>query len=295
MAAVKIPPDLMADLRQSSQYARFMEKTGWRLEKVGSNFLYLRRLPLLPFSVAKLQRPQPPVDFGKLDNLARKSQALLVKVEPDRGDWGDRGKELNKHGYRQSSWIPAVSKTLHLDLTQTEKRILAGMKKDARYSLHRAEKNKLQLNKVVSLTEFYQAWKKAKPPRIWMPPLEHVRAMKESFGKNFLILSVGKPPIAGTIILLADKTAYYYFAFSSSKGKKLFAPYFLVWKGIKEAKKQGMKVFDFEAIEDSRYKATRSFRGFTHFKKSFGGSEVEYPPAYVKAFNPLTSLLARLL
>lgn len=269
-----------------------MEKTGWRVEKAGKNFFYLRRLPLLPLAVAKLQRPEAPLDFAAIDRLARKHRAWLIKVEPELGESGKLEGDLEKHGYRQSSWIPAVSKTLELDLTKSEEKILAGMRKDARYSLRRAEKKGLQLNKV-GFDEFYTAWKKAKPPRIWMPPPGHLQALQKSFSKNFLMLALGRPPVAGVIILLADRAAYYYFAFSSREGKKLSAPYFLVWQAIRKAKAQGAKVFDFEAIEDDRYPETKAFAGFTHFKKSFGGKEVKYPPSYVKFFNPFIHRLTR--
>ena len=44
----------------------------------------------------------------------------------------------------------------------------------------------------------------------------------------------------------------------------------------KERKKEGKKVFDFEGIYDERFPLI-SWKGFTRFKKGFGGIEVEYP------------------
>lgn len=47
------------------------------------------------------------------------------------------------------------------------------------------------------------------------------------------------------------------------------------------AKKRGCKIFDFEGIYDERF-PNKSWLGFTHFKKSFGGYEVSYPGTYTK-------------
>jgi lipid II:glycine glycyltransferase (peptidoglycan interpeptide bridge formation enzyme) len=55
----------------------------------------------------------------------------------------------------------------------------------------------------------------------------------------------------------------------------------MVWYGILWGKKRGAKMFDFEGIYDSRF-PNKSWLGFTHFKKSFGGKEVEYPGCFVK-------------
>jgi lipid II:glycine glycyltransferase (peptidoglycan interpeptide bridge formation enzyme) len=43
----------------------------------------------------------------------------------------------------------------------------------------------------------------------------------------------------------------------------------------------GCKIFDFEGIYDSRF-PIKSWLGFTHFKKQFGGNEIAYPGCYIK-------------
>jgi lipid II:glycine glycyltransferase (peptidoglycan interpeptide bridge formation enzyme) len=56
----------------------------------------------------------------------------------------------------------------------------------------------------------------------------------------------------------------------------------LVWEAIKRAKKMGCRTFDFEGIDDPRF-PIRAWRGFSHFKKSFGGKEIDYPGCFKKA------------
>ena len=43
----------------------------------------------------------------------------------------------------------------------------------------------------------------------------------------------------------------------------------------------GAKILDFEGIFDERF-PNKKWKGFTHFKKSFAGYEVEYPGAFSK-------------
>jgi lipid II:glycine glycyltransferase (peptidoglycan interpeptide bridge formation enzyme) len=81
------------------------------------------------------------------------------------------------------------------------------------------------------------------------------------------------------------------YACSTKQANKLSAPSLLVWEGVKLAKKKGCKVFDFEGIYDERYKATKSWKGFTRFKMGFGGKVITYPPTLVKYYNPIAKLL----
>ena len=90
---------------------------------------------------------------------------------------------------------------------------------------------------------------------------------------------------AGAIFLIGDGVGYYWQAFTNKEGRKEQIQYKIVWEGILWAKKRGAKVFDFEGIYDPRF-PDKSWLGFTHFKKSFGGYEVEYPGAYTKTVFP---------
>jgi lipid II:glycine glycyltransferase (peptidoglycan interpeptide bridge formation enzyme) len=78
-----------------------------------------------------------------------------------------------------------------------------------------------------------------------------------------------------------SKIAYYWQAFTNSEGRTSLSQYSLLYHGILWAKKQGSRVFDFEGIYDPRF-PNKSWQGFTHFKKSFGGYEVEYLGTFVK-------------
>ena len=286
----------MADLRQSEKYAHYLKLIGWTVEKVGRNFIFVRRLPVIPFSVIKVQRPKSPLSLVKIDQLAKKYRALAIYLEPSTnclaGRQVNHQSSLINHRYHlhQSPFLP--TKTIQLDLTRTEEKIMAQMKKDTRYGLRKAKKIEIKKLRDKEIREFHQAWKKAVSWRRHLPSLKNLQALKKAFGNKALFLAFAKDKIpktqslAGAVILMANKTAYYFYAFTAKKGRRNFAQYRLVWEAIKLAKKQGCKIFDFEGIDDERF-PQKSWQGFSHFKKGFGGKEVEYPGCFRKSNFPL--------
>jgi lipid II:glycine glycyltransferase (peptidoglycan interpeptide bridge formation enzyme) len=52
---------------------------------------------------------------------------------------------------------------------------------------------------------------------------------------------------------------------------------------MQEAKKRKCKLWDFEGIYDERF-PNKDWLGFSHFKKSFGGSEILFPGSVTKWF-----------
>jgi len=157
---------------------------------------------------------------------------------------------------------------------------MAQMKKDTRYGIRKAEKEKLQIIEVLDLKKFRQAWKKSVGWRKYVPSLKTLKRLEKTFGKKAIFLTANN--LASTVILIANDSAYYYYAFTSKEGRKKFAQYLLVWEAIKLTKKRGCKIFDFEGIYDERF-PIKAWKGFSHFKQSFGGKEIEYPGVFIKS------------
>ena len=295
----------MKDFRQSAQHVNYLKETGWLVEKLGGSFVFIRRLPLIPVSVLKIQRPEKLPDFSKIDQLARKHRAISVTIEPTNRNQvpmksrippalprvlgttgiGEVGRlKIRNYGYKLSKSPYLPTKTIQLDLAQSQESLLAQMKKDARYSLRKigCRSNCFEAKNEKEIERFYRAWRRAVGWRKLIPSLKNIKILKKSFGQNAFFLAFKKEEIvAGTIILIAQETAYYYYAFTNPEGRKLLAQSGLVWEAIKKAKKKGCLIFDFEGIFDSRF-PVKSWRGFSHFKKSFGGKEVDYPGCFKK-------------
>jgi len=272
----------MQDLRQSEEFAHYMEKIGWKVEESKiynvKCKIYFKKIPLLGW-FAKITRPQNSPNTSFINQIAKKHKAFAVKID----------------------YSP--TKTLRLDLTKSENEILKQMKKDCRYEIRKAQKNKIIVKQSVDIESFIKMWHKNALHRgFWIPFGKEIKSIYEAFGKKAYLLLVfcsndsehDSNPLAGSLILIHDCIASYFHAASTPKGRKLSAPYLVVWEAIKLAKKKRCQVFDFEGIYDERF-PIKSWRGFTHFKKSFGGKEVEYPSPIIKFYNPVLILVNKLL
>ena len=77
--------------------------------------------------------------------------------------------------------------------------------------------------------------------------------------------------------------AFDWFGANTSVGRNLLAKPLVLWEAIKESKRRGLKVFDFEGIYDKRFpKLNKGWKGFSNFKKGFGGEKVEFSQPLIK-------------
>lgn len=267
------------DLRQSKEFSQYLKFSGWIVEKAGGSYVYLRKFSFFPPLIMKLQYPTPPIPFDQIEKLAKKYKPFQIQIQPLKLESG-----FKKYDYQLNKKSGHVTKTLQLDLTQSENKILSQIKKDARYGIKKAEKETIQIAEVRNLETFHQAWRKSVSWQRYVPSLKSLGFLKKAFGEKaiFLLAVSHKNVLGGTVVLTADGCAYYYYAFTSKKGRKKFAQYLLVWEAIKLAKKRKCSVFDFEGIYDKRF-PIKSWQGFSHFKKSFGEKEIEYPEVFTRS------------
>ena len=254
-----------------------MQAIGWSIGRKNGLQFYIRHLPIFG-NFVKILRPQKPPNPKTIDILARQYHAFAVQV----------------------NYSP--TKTLQLNLTKSEEEIFSRFKKDARYEIKKAEKNKITVEKSSDIESFIKMWHKNALRRgFWIPMKREIQAIWEAFGKDVFIIEAvptsARPrtekPLAGALVLIQNHIAYYFHATSTPEGRKLSAPYLVVWEAIKLAKKKNCRVFDFEGIYDERF-PIKSWKGFTHFKKSFGGEEIEFPGSFVKFYNPILNSMSRL-
>ncbi|MDO8488235.1 MAG: peptidoglycan bridge formation glycyltransferase FemA/FemB family protein [bacterium] len=264
------------DLRQSTPYAKYMQEIGWRIESVKNVSIFIRPLGILG-AIAKIQRAPLPLPWGKIDPILKKHRVWMTKLEP----WDVKLANLKSKGFRQDRWPLLATKTQRINLSVSLPGIKSGFKKDARYSLRKSEGLHLSSERN-NFPKFYSIWTKAnRVKKLWTPPRHQFDSLIKAFGSNCFCITVKES--AGALVLVHQKIAYYYYAASLPEAKRLSLPYFVVWNLIKEAKKQGCVTWDWEGIFDLRW-PTKSWKGFTHFKKSFGGEEISFPGSFTRWF-----------
>ena len=309
----------MLDIRQTGNYAGYLKNQGWTIEKINGIYYFLRKLPVVG-CILKVQRPET-IDFEVIDKLCRKYRVFQVVLEP-KSSTADIHNSLIKHDYRLSKSTYLPSKTLQIDLTQSKEEILAHFKKDARQAIRKSlgsdhggervfESNHeprvydperpegveggqgiiiRQYSTPNQIKKFREAWKNSVKFTRYVPGEAQLINLRKSFPQNkslFLASHNISGSIIGGLIFTTSShdrsnyITYYWSAFTSKLGRTSLSQYSLLYYGILWAKKQGYKVFDFEGIYDDRF-PNRSWLGFTHFKKSFGGVELLYPGCYTK-------------
>lgn len=272
----------MIDIRQTTQYAYYLSKIGWEVERIGGINYFIKKLPLIG-SIIKIQRPEV-ISYKVIKLLSEKHGAFQVIIEPKLHTTSYQLRQLKNYGFKLSNSPYLPTKTLQLDLTQSEKTLFKQLKKDCRSAIQKNHYSRFKIHDSQDIKEFRDTWKKAVGWSRHVPLLSHLVALKKSFGNNCCLYHCNCTSTviqSGAIFLKAGNTAYYWQAFTNKEGRKSLVQYKIVWEGILWAKKKGAKIFDFEGIYDARF-PNKSWLGFTHFKKSFGGYEVEYPGTYTK-------------
>jgi lipid II:glycine glycyltransferase (peptidoglycan interpeptide bridge formation enzyme) len=281
----------MVDIRQSVNFANYLGSLGWIVERIGGTNYFIRKFPLIG-SILKVQRPEE-IAYDTIDKLCRKHRVFQVIIEPK-----DSNQEsgIRDHGFKLSKSPYLPSKTLQIDLTQSQRDIFRHFKKDARYAIKRGETLKIKSYSTPDeITKWREAWKNSVKFNRYVPSVGQLLNLKENFpGNHSLFLAshnMSGRIIGGVLFTISSHErsnyiTYYWYGFTNKEGRTSLSQYALLYQGILWAKKQGCKLFDFEGVYDSRF-PNKSWLGFSHFKRSFGGYEVLYPGCYTKFRLPV--------
>ncbi len=270
----------MSDLRQSKVYANYLKSIGWKIENKENTFVYLRKIPILGW-FAKIQRPEK-LSSKSINFINKKYQPLQFSIEPKNKKQVDF---INNFNFKISNFTSLPTKTLIIDLKKSEKELLNSFSPKTRYNVRNSKKGQIKIIESKNILDFTNFWRKnfEKKRFPFFSQQKNIIALQKSFDKNSHTLLAKKNGkiIACLFLISSNEVMYYMYAASNDKGRKYFAPTLLTWNAILLAKKSGCKVFDFDGIYDDRF-PIKTWKGFTKFKKGFGGEEIEYPGCYTK-------------
>ncbi len=274
------------DLRQCRKYGAFLRRQGWKVERVKTkkgNFVQvaIKKIPMLPISIMKCQRFAHEPEGRCLNQLKRKHGVIYSIWEPA----NDKAEDYcirEKMERKESGYLPGAS--VVVDLRRSKKEIWLGVSKDTRRVIRKA--SRVEVEQITGAKKRWLAWKSWQQfGRGYVPRYQAFENMAKSFGKDMVVL-VGRNRgkiVAGEVLLICEKKAYYYYAWTSQSGRRIGAQAKLVWEGMMRMKERGVKSWDFEGIDDSR-NPRKSWVGFSRFKMNFGGERVIYPLSYRQWF-----------
>lgn len=170
---------------------------------------------------------------------------------------------------------------LVLPLISSEEQLLANMRKSHRYLIRKAEKMDIKIIKTTDEKEidsFLSLYKDLSARKHFVPHKgikdEFLIFSKEDQAMLFLAKFEEKI-IAGALILFVGDMAIYHHGASLSAFKHIPASYLIQWNAIKEARKRGMKYYNFWGVAPSEAK-NHPWQGLTLFKLGFSGEVREF-------------------
>ncbi len=218
-----------------------------------------------------------------IKELARKEKVCFVRIRPELLDSSE-----NRSLFARLGFIPApmhlhAENTWILDISKSEAEILSGMRKTTRYLIRKGVNSNLgiQISKDPKFAALLYKLQEETAERHGFVGFQKELFKEEIkiFGSNncasVFVCTISKKPLAAAIIIFYGDTAYYHFSGSVSDFSKVPFSYFLQWEVIKEARKRGIKYYNFWGIAPNDNPKHR-FAGVTLFKTGFGGRRVDW-------------------
>lgn len=287
----------MEQFLQSSDWTEFQKKLGRRTYSVsvgegrflairyplplGKNYMYVPRVKIAATAT-----------FGELiekcRRIAAEEKSVFIKIEPDSET--NPNLDFKACGFKRVESLQPTN-TLVIDLSKNEEMLFKNMEHDTRYAIKTAEKRGVSIEKSDGIgrdNAFAEFWPMFLETNRRQSISSYDKRYYEELSKidgeiktEIFLAKLENSYIAGAIILHYKDTATYLYAASRSGYGKYNAPSLIIWRAMLDAKKKGLKYFDFWGISDVKSK----WAGFTAFKRSFDGQEVKYPGGFDLPIN----------
>lgn len=257
---------------------------------LGKSYLYLPHGPIIDPQAN--QEEAWDLLIEKTKEIAKSEKSIFLFIEPKQSfNKISRLKRADKH-------IQAET-TLILDISPSEKEILAQMKSKTRYNIGLAARKGVLLSVSRNLDDISIFIKLAKETserdEFRLHPDNYYREMLKNLSENnmieLILAKYKKKYIAAILVMYYGDMATYLHGASSYKYRQLMAPHLLQWGAIQQAKNKGCKRYDFWGVTTSP-DPMHHWAGFSKFKFGFAPQTpiTKYPGPYEYIFDPISSL-----
>ena len=239
----------------------------------------------------------PILDWSKMDVVetvfqdmreqGEKHRCAFARVRPQLEKSVQSMELMHKLGLVEAPMYLSVEFAGILDLEKDEDEILRGMRQRLRRALRKAEKNDIQVEKSTdpeAIHEFYQIQLQTATRQGF------VAFSEDFFVKQFTALAKHDEAVlytakyqgetlAQNFMIFYGNEASYHYGVSSELGTKLSGAPLLHMEAMRDARKRGLKRYNFWGIveEDQTW---HRFYGVSQFKRGFGVTEYKYVPAH---------------
>lgn len=224
--------------------------------------------------------------FLKINEIAKQEKCVFVRIRPQIMATPENLKLMEKLKLRRAPMHLAAEHTVMIDLSQSEEKLLANMRRQTRYEVRRAEKQGITVTTSRSeeiFREFQEVQAETARRQNFVPPsLRVLMAEREAFGDNITIYKAATAEgeaIAYGLVIRDGREGDYYEAASTELNRKMPGAYAVLWRAMRDLKTAGYERFNLWGIAPPGQPNHR-YAGVTTFKTGFGGEIVEYVPAH---------------
>jgi lipid II:glycine glycyltransferase (peptidoglycan interpeptide bridge formation enzyme) len=257
-------------------------------------FLYCSRGP----TVESPDSPALPVLIEHAHKLARKTHAVLLRVEPNIADdtpdmerWIAAYHKLGFHSNPNSIHLP---RSWVLDIRPDLKDLFAQFKTTWRQNIRVAERKGVTVREVRSeedLQAYYEVYKEtSERDDFFIHTLDYHKAILNTFsskGEGVLYIAEHEGDVlAARLIICMGKWCWDMFGASSNKKRNLKATYLLQYRCFQWAKERNCDYFDFRVIP-TILEPGQDMWGVYEFKRGFGGFSRMNMPTQDYIYRPL--------
>lgn len=294
---------------QTWEWGEFREKTGVEVVRLGvfdkdkltsAYQLSIHYIPYTKLTIGYLPRGPLPDQkmIESLQKIGQEKNTIFFKIEP----YVAAGPRFPA-GLTPSARPFFHRYTFWLDLTKSEKELLAQMKQKTRYNLRLAQRRGVKVSEDNSdqIFEIYLRLLKetTRRQRFFAHTEDYHRKMWQvlnSAGIARLLKAEYQGQILSTWILFHfHDTLYYPYGASSSAHRYLMANNLMMWEAIRLGKKLGCKTFDFWGCLGPEPNPKDPWYGFHRFKEGYGGKLVELAGSFDLILKPTLYRLYHLI
>ena len=221
--------------------------------------------------------------FSDMKQQAKKLKCTFVRVRPQLQNTPENAKIFQQLGFRKAPMYLSVEFAGVLNLENSEEEILKNMRQRLRRALRKAEKNQITIEKTSdpkAIHDFYQIeLQTAKRHDFYAFSEDFLTKQFAAFAKNdeavLYIAKLNGEILAENFMIFYGNEASYHYGVSSELGTKYSGAPLLHMEAMRDARKRGIKRYNFWGIVDEN-DTNHRFYGVSVFKRGFGVEELKY-------------------
>src|SRR3989344_1899355 len=179
---------MLVELRQTPEYAKYMEALGWVVRKtnLGKVSVYIKRV-LSFLSVAKIQRFEGLIELESMNRALKDEKFTILYLEPNITK--DYNYYVDKLNFKPTKFPLLPSKTIVINLTKPEEELLKEMHYKTRYNIKKTQNSNVKVQILGNIEKFAEFWQKdARGRGMFLPMKKEIISIYKSFGKEARIL-----------------------------------------------------------------------------------------------------------